>query len=142
MSAEGQAVIGRLGLQAIREHGWEPDALGGLTMGADPIAYAVAHASVAQPPAIDAFSVRKAAKGHGTQRRIEGNFRSGARVVVVEDVVTSGGSAEQALSAVRQEGGEVLGILCLVDRLQGGRAKLEAQGLKVVSITTIKALGL
>ncbi len=142
MSALGQAIIGRLGLKAIREAGWSPGALGGLTMGADPVAYAVARASVDQPPVIDAFSVRKTAKGHGTQRRIEGNFTVGAPVVVVEDVITSGGSAAEAISAVVEQGAEVLGVLCLVDRLQGGRESLESNGHCVVSITTIKELGL
>jgi len=82
MSAQGMVLIGRLGLQAIREAGWAPDAIGGLTMGADPVAYAVAAASAGRPPVIDAFSVRKEAKTHGTGRVIEGNFHEGASVVV------------------------------------------------------------
>ena len=95
MSAEGQALIGRLGLAAIREAGWRPRAVGGLTMGADPVAYAIAAASWGTDLVIDAFSVRKEAKAHGTGRQIEGNFRAGDEVVVVEDVITSGGSAQQ-----------------------------------------------
>ena len=83
MSAQGMVLIGRLGLEAIRDAGWAPDAIGGLTMGADPVAYAVAAASAGKPPVIDAFSVRKDAKTHGTGRAIEGNFREGANVVVV-----------------------------------------------------------
>ena len=122
MSAQGMVLIGRLGLRAIRAAGWAPDAIGGLTMGADPVAYAVAAASAGHLPVIDAFSVRKEAKAHGTGRAIEGNFREGAKVVVVEDVITSGGSAEKAISAVREAGGIVLGVLAVVDRLQGGRA--------------------
>jgi orotate phosphoribosyltransferase len=142
MSAEGMVLIGRLGLEAIRARGWRPDAIGGLTMGADPVAYAIAAASAASGPAIDAFSVRKEAKAHGTGQQIEGNFRPGARVVVVEDVITSGGSAEKAIAAVTAAGGEVLGVLAVVDREQGGKAKLEAAGHAVVALTTSSQLGL
>lgn len=142
MSAAGQRLIGRLGLDAIRAQGWMPDVVGGLTMGADPVAYAIARASADAPPPIDAFSVRKTAKDHGTGRRIEGNFSSGASVVVVEDVITSGGSALQAIEAIQAEGGRVLGVLAVVDRLQGGRATLEESGFGVVVVTTIQDLGL
>jgi orotate phosphoribosyltransferase len=142
MSAQGQQVIGRLGLAAIRQAGWRPEAVGGLTMGADPVAYAIASASTHAPPAIDAFSVRKAAKGHGAKRRIEGNFSPGMPVVVVEDVITSGQSARQAIDAVTAEGGKVVGVLSVVDRLQGGRELLESAGIVVVVLTTIHDLGL
>jgi orotate phosphoribosyltransferase len=142
MSAQGMMLIGRLGLRAIREAGWAPDAIGGLTMGADPVAYAVAAASAGAPPIIDAFSVRKEAKSHGTGRSIEGNFREGAKVVVVEDVITSGGSAEKAIGAVRDAGGIVLGVLAVVDREQGGRAHLTAAGHWVVALTTTSRLGI
>jgi orotate phosphoribosyltransferase len=135
-------LIGRLGLAAIRAAGWAPDAIGGLTMGADPVAYAVAATSAGSPPVIDAFSVRKEAKAHGTGRAIEGNFREGAKVVVVEDVITSGGSAEKAIGAVRDAGGIVLGVLAVVDRLQGGRAYLEGLGHTVVALTTTASLGI
>lgn len=142
MSAQGMVLIGRLGLAAVREAGWAPDAIGGLTMGADPVAYAVAAASAASLPIIDAFSVRKEAKTHGTGRVIEGNFREGASVVVVEDVITSGGSAEKAIKAVEEAGGKVLGVLAVVDRLQGGRAHLESLGYTVVVLTTTASLGI
>jgi len=142
MSAEGLHLIGRLGLAAIRDRGWVPAAVGGLTMGADPVAYAVALASRGSAPAIDAFSVRKEAKGHGTKRRVEGNFRPGDAVVVVEDVITSGGSALQAIAAVQEEGGRVVGVLAVVDREQGGRAVLEERGHPVAALTTVTELGL
>ena len=142
MSAQGMILIGRLGLAAVRAAGWAPDAIGGLTMGADPVAYAVAATSVGSPPVIDAFSVRKETKAHGTGRAIEGNFREGANVVVVEDVITSGGSAEKAIAAVRDAGGIVLGVLAVVDRLQGGRARLEGLGHTVVALTTTASLGI
>ncbi len=142
MSAEGQALIGRLGLAVIRARGWEPTAVGGLTMGADPVAYAIAGASVAQSPAVDAFSVRKEPKDHGTGSQIEGNFTAGASVVVVEDVLTSGGSALRAVEAVRAAGGVVLGVLVVVDREQGGVERLQGAGIEVVSLTTTTELGL
>jgi len=142
MSAEGLELIGRLGLAALRAKGWAPSAVGGLTMGADPVAYAVAVASRQAPPAVDAFSVRKEAKGHGTRRRVEGNFRAGDAVVVVEDVITSGGSALQAIASVEEEGGTVLGVLAVVDREQGGRAKLAERGCDVAVLTTVTELGL
>ena len=142
MSAEGQALIGQLGREAIRSQGWAPRAVGGLTMGADPVAYAIARASADAVPIIDAFSVRKQAKDHGTTKLIEGNFASGDAVVVVEDVITSGGSALQAIGAVEANGGKVLGVVAVVDREEGGRAKIEAAGYPVVTLTSASALGL
>ena len=142
MSAEGLALIGRVGLRAIRDAGWAPVAIGGLTMGADPVSYAVALASVTESPIVDAFSVRKAAKGHGTKRRIEGNFTPGTAVVVAEDVITSGGSALQAIHAIEEEGGLVVGVLAVVDREEGGRGAIEAAGHAVVPLTTTTSLGL
>lgn len=142
MSAEGLVLIGRLGLAAIRERGWAPRAVGGLTLGADPVAYAIAAQSVHAPPIVNAFSVRKEAKAHGTGRRVEGNFASGDQVVVVEDVITTGGSALKAIEAIREEGGTVLGILAVVDREEGGQAALEAAGWPVVALTTATRLGL
>lgn len=142
MSAWGQHLIGRLGLAAIVEAGWVPDAVGGLTMGADPVAYAIAAATATHKKPIDAFAVRKEPKDHGTTRRIEGNFAAGHRVVVIEDVITSGGSALNAVDAVREEGGEVLGVLAVLDRQAGGREKIEATGVKVVTLSTAAELGL
>lgn len=142
MSAPGQVLIGPLGLGAIRDAGWRPAAIGGLTMGADPVAYAIAAASVSSGPAVDAFSVRKEAKRHGTGRRIEGNFKRGDRVVVVEDVITSGGSALMAIDAIREEGGEVLGLLALVDRAAGGLEKIEATGVPVRVLVNAGELGI
>lgn len=142
MSAEGMVLIGRLGLSAIRSSSWCPEAIGGLTMGADPVSYAIAAASFGSERALDAFSVRKEAKTHGAGRLIEGNFAPGAKVVVIEDVITSGGSARKAVEAVRREGGEVLGVLAVVDREQGGRQALEQDGHGVVALTTASELGL
>jgi orotate phosphoribosyltransferase len=86
--------------------------------------------------------VRTEAKGHGTRRLIEGNFVPGSSVVIVEDVITSGSSALQAIQAVRGEGGQIAGVLAVVDREQGGRQALESAGYSVRSLTTSSAMGL
>jgi orotate phosphoribosyltransferase len=142
MSAEGMVLIGRMGWEAIERAGWRPVGVGGLTMGADPVAYAIAAASLGSAHPVNAFSVRKQTKTHGTGRLIEGNFQSGDAVVVVEDVITSGESAARALSAVEEAGGRVLGVLAVVDREEGGRDSLEARGHQVVTLTTASELGL
>jgi orotate phosphoribosyltransferase len=142
MSAEGMVLIGRMGWDAIRRVGWRPAAVGGLTMGADPVSYAIAAASFGSDAAVDAFSVRKEAKDHGIGRVIEGNFKAGDAVVIVEDVITSGDSARRAAEAVEGGGGKVLGIVAVVDREEGGKDALEAVGRKVLALTTVTALGL
>jgi orotate phosphoribosyltransferase len=136
MSPEGLSLIGPLGLEAIRDRGWDADAVGGLTLGADPIACAISYASASSGAPMRAFTVRKEPKSHGTGKLIEGPFREGDRVVVIEDTVTTGASARKAVEAVRVAGGTVLGVLALVDREEGGREALEADGLSVVSLTT------
>ena len=139
--AEGQALVGGLGLEALRAAGLEPDAVGGLTMGADPVAYAIAHASwlnVGTP--VNAFTVRKEPKAHGTGKRVEGCFQPGDRVVVVEDVITTGGSARNAIEAVEAEGGTVLAVLALVDREEGGRQALEDAGYPVHTLFAVSEL--
>jgi orotate phosphoribosyltransferase len=135
MHPEGLALIGPAGLSSIRATAWgrEVAAVGGLTLGADPIAYAISYASALESPTqlIRAFTVRKEAKTHGTGKLIEGPFESGDRVAIVEDVITTGGSARRAIEAVRAAGGNVAGVLALVDREEGGREALEAEGLEV-----------
>lgn len=142
MSAEGMVLIGRMGWDAIRRAGWRPDSVGGLSMGADPVACAIAAASFGSEHPVDAFSVRKEPKDHGTGRLIEGNFRTGDAVVVVEDVITTGDSARRAIRAVEQAGGTVLAVLAVVDRQEGGRHSLEAEGHQVVALSTVSELGL
>ncbi len=142
MSGEGLVVIGALGLARLTARGWAPDLVGGLTLGADPVAYAVAAAARAEGMPLDAFSVRKQAKAHGTGKRIEGCFRPGAAVVVVEDVITTGHSAAEAIAAVTAEGGRVLGVLAVVDREEGGRTTLEQAGHPVEALVTATDLGL
>jgi orotate phosphoribosyltransferase len=142
MSAEGQGLIGRLGWRAMKERGWRPRSVGGLTMGADPVAYAIAAASLGTDLVVDAFSVRKEAKTHGTGRAIEGCFTPGDEVVIVEDVITTGGSAQRAVAAVEAAGGRVLGVLAVVDRGEGGRVMLEGEGREVVALVRAGELGL
>lgn len=140
MSGEGQAVIGASGLARLRERGWRPRTVGGLTLGADPVAYAIAHAAYQAGERLDAFTVRKSAKAHGTGQRIEGCFAAGDPVVVVEDVITTGGSALEAIEVLGQAGGEVLGVLALVDREEGGRRAIEAAGVAVEALVTVSEL--
>ena len=134
MSPEGLALIGPLALQQLRKVGWDVDAVGGLTLGADPISYAIAYASSTTTKPLRAFTVRKEAKSHGTGRLIEGPFREGDRVAVIEDVITTGGSALRAVEAIRAAGGFVIGILSLVDREEGGREALQDAGFPVLTL--------
>jgi orotate phosphoribosyltransferase len=134
MSPDGLALIGPLGMSALATAGWYVDAVGGLTLGADPVSYAIAYASALAGTPIRAFTVRKEAKAHGTGRLIEGPFRDGDRVAVIEDVITTGGSALRAVEAIRAAGGTVVGVLALVDREEGGRQALESAGLPVIAL--------
>jgi orotate phosphoribosyltransferase len=140
MSAEGLALIGPIGLQAIRAAGWEVDAVGGMTLGADPVAYAISYTSSLRPPLIQAFTVRKETKTHGTGQLIEGPFQKGDRVVIVEDVITTGASALRAIDTVTNAGGKIQGILALVDREDGGRTAIEDKGYRVISLTRISEI--
>jgi orotate phosphoribosyltransferase len=134
MSPEGLSVIGPLALFTLRKSGWEIDAVGGLTLGADPISYAISYASADSARPLRAFTVRKEVKSHGTGKIIEGPFKEGDRVAVIEDVITTGGSALRAIEAVRAANGTVAGVLALVDREEGGRQAIEAAGVRVVSL--------
>src|ERR1700720_3006656 len=134
MSPEGLSVIGPLALSTLRQSGWEVDAVGGLTLGADPISYAISYASAQSDRPLRAFTVRKEAKSHGTGKTIEGPFKEGDRVAVIEDVITTGGSALRAIEAVRAANGTVAGVLALVDREEGGRQAIEATGVPVISL--------
>jgi orotate phosphoribosyltransferase len=143
MSPEGLTLIGPLALEAIRDAGWDVQSVGGLTLGADPVSYAISYASALAAGdggataggALRAFTVRKEAKGHGTGKLVEGTFEPGDRVAVIEDVITTGGSALKAIVALRAAGGTVAGVLALVDREEGGREAIEGEGLEVVALT-------
>lgn len=136
MSPDGLSLIGSIGLATLKRESWQIDAVGGLTLGADPIAYAISYASAATEKPLRAFTVRKQAKEHGTGKLIEGPFNPGDRVAIIEDVITTGRSAIQAIDAVRSAGGTVEGVLALVDREEGGREAIEGTGIRVVSIVT------
>ena len=137
MSGPRLEYIGRLGHEAIVDAGWSPRAVGGLTLGADPVAYAIAMASRRTASPLDAFTVRKAPKDHGTGRLIEGCFSPTHPVVVVEDVLTTGGSALQAIQAVSDAGGSVLGVVAVVDREEGGRAAIEKAGFTLRTLVRL-----
>ena len=122
LDARGAQLVGEVFLAEIREQGWEADAVGGLTMGADPIVVAVAVTS----GTMHGFLVRKAEKQHGTGQRIEGFREKGAQVVIVDDVCTTGSSTVQAIEAAREYGFEVIGVMCLVERQDAhGRPSVE-----------------
>src|SRR5579863_5790520 len=137
LDARGAQLTGKVFLQEIRKQKWKPKAIGGLTMGADPIVTAVAVTS----GKINGFLVRKGEKQHGTGQRIEGFREVGARVVIVDDVCTTGASTIAALDAAREFGFDVAGVMCLVEREEaGGRAGVEkaAAPAKFVSIFTAR----
>jgi orotate phosphoribosyltransferase len=138
LDAVGARLVGEVFLETIRENGWAPRAIGGLTLGADPIAVS---AAIASQGTVHAFLVRKAEKQHGTGQRIEGFREKGAHVVIVDDVCTTGASTIQAIEAAREFGFEVVGVMCLVERTEaGGRRKVEeaAAPAKFVSVFTDK----
>jgi orotate phosphoribosyltransferase len=140
MSPDGLVLVGPLAFALLRESGWAVDSVGGLTMGADPVSYAIAYASALAHDPVRCFAVRKTAKGHGMGKRIEGSFRPGDRVVVIEDSMTTGGSALNAAEAIRAEGGTVIGALTLVDREEGAREALQAAGIPLLAFTTADEL--
>ncbi len=135
LDARGTQLVGQVFLDEMRRQGWHADAIGGLTMGADPIVVAVAVTS----GTLHGFLVRKAEKQHGTGQRIEGFREKGARVVIVDDVCTTGGSTVQAIEAAREFGFKIAGVICLVEREDAhGRPNVEmaAAGAPFVAIFT------
>lgn len=135
LDAKGARLVGQVFWDEIRARGWNPQAIGGLTMGADPIVVAVSVIS----GEVNGFLVRKAEKQHGTGQRIEGFREKGACVVIVDDVCTTGGSTIQAIEAAREFGFEIAGVMCLVERQEaGGRVNVEkaAAPAEFVSVFT------
>ena len=133
LDSRGARLTGQVFLEEIRAQGWKPEAIGGLTMGADPIVVAVAVVS----GELSGFLVRKAEKQHGTGQRIEGFQNKSAPVVIVDDVCTTGGSTIQAIEAAREFGFEVIGVMCMVERKEAkGRPNVEnaAAGVPFISI--------
>ena len=120
-------VVGRVMRDLVKD--WDFEAVGGLTLGADPVATAMLHSAAADGGRLDVFVVRKEAKSHGMQRRIEGTEVTGRKVLVVEDTSTTGGSALQAVAALREAGAEVVGVAVIVDRSTGAAQAINAAGL-------------
>ena len=128
LDAVAAPVIGRTMLALTED--WDFDAVGGLTLGADPIAVAMLHQAAAAGRTLDAFVVRKAQKAHGLQKQIEGPPVEGRRVLAVEDTSTTGGSVLEAVQVLREHGAIVVGVAVIVDRDTGAREKVEAEGLE------------
>ena len=126
---EGAPLVGKLMSEMLAAHTYEYQAVGGLTLGADPIAMAMLHAKATLEQPLDAFVVRKAAKSHGMQRQIEGPEIKGRAVVVVEDTTTTGASPITAIHAAREAGAEVVAVATIVDRDTGAREAIEALGV-------------
>lgn len=142
---EAAPLIGHVMLDMLEEAGLSTedyDAVGGLTMGADPVATAMMHAAAARGLDLDAFVVRKAAKDHGMKRRIEGPDVGGRRVIVLEDTSTTGGSPLEAVEALREAGAQVLAVAVVVDRSTGARERIEAAGLPYHAALGLADLGL
>jgi orotate phosphoribosyltransferase len=148
LHAQGAELTGRVFLELIQQQGWQPQAVGGLTMGADPIVVATSVISSQAGAPIHGFLVRKAEKAHGMGRRVEGFQEKGARVVIVDDVCTTGGSTIQAIEAAREFGFNIAGVACLVERLEaGGRPAVEkasepAPFISVYTSNDVKAVHL
>jgi orotate phosphoribosyltransferase len=140
LTAEGHVLVGRLLFDRVRKVRPLVRGVGGLTLGADPIASAIALTSFLEGEPVDSFVVRKEPKGHGTGQWIEGRrtIPDGSRVVVIEDVVTTGGSALKAIERCRAERLEPVACVALVDRLEGGREAIEAQGVPLDPLFTRK----
>jgi orotate phosphoribosyltransferase len=140
VTLDGQAapLVGTVMLEATAHLDY--DAVGGLTLGADPVAAAMLHAAAAQGRVLDAFVVRKEGKAHGLQRRIEGPDVAGRRVLAVEDTSTTGGSVMTAVEALREAGAEVVGVAVIVER--GARPAIDAEGLPYIAAYELTDLGL
>lgn len=140
LDARGANLIGEVGWKLVQEEILPkfPTAvsIGGMTMGADPISLAIGMYSASSEKPLKVFTVRKEAKDHGRGKRIEGNFEAGQDVIVVDDVITTGGSTIKAIEAIKAEGGNVVAALVLVDREEGGREAIEALGVPVYPMFT------
>ena len=138
LDAQAAPLVGQVMLDLTEE--WDFDAVGGLTLGADPIAAAMLHAAANRGRTLDAFVVRKSEKTHGLQRRIEGPDVAGRRVLAVEDTSTTGGSVLTAVEALTAAGAQVVGVAVIVDR--GAAAKVEQAGLEYRTAYSLSELGL
>ncbi|HET8601055.1 MAG TPA: orotate phosphoribosyltransferase [Segeticoccus sp.] len=140
LHGEAAPLVGRVMRELTRDLSY--GAVGGLTLGADPVATAMLHAAAAAGERLDAFVVRKAGKAHGLQQRIEGPSIEGRRVLVVEDTTTTGNSPLDAVAAVREAGAEVVAVATIADRATGAGDKIRAEGLDYRFVYTLEDLGL
>jgi orotate phosphoribosyltransferase len=131
---EGMHIIGNIIFDLIKDLNIK--GIGGLTLGADPIADAVAYTSYLRGKPIEAFVVRKTPKSHGTMQWVEGNITKGDRVVIVDDVITTGKSTIEAITRAKETGLEIVKVISLIDRQEGGHEAVEAMGYKLYSIIT------
>ena len=140
MDPIGATLIGKLGWETVKAElatrGLEVDCIGGMTLGADPISLAVGMTSATEEKPLQVFTVRKEPKGHGKGKQIEGNYSEGDTIVIVDDVITTGGSTIKAMDVIKAAGGKIAFALVLVDREEGGREAIEAYGVPVVPLFT------
>jgi orotate phosphoribosyltransferase len=140
---EAAPLIGKLMIQMLEAAGIKNfDAVGGLTMGADPVATAILHQASAQGKTVDAFVVRKEAKAHGMGRQVEGPDVAGKSLIVIEDTSTTGGSPQTAAAALEKAGGNILAVATVVDRDTGARQAIEAKSYRYLSLISLEELGL
>jgi orotate phosphoribosyltransferase len=141
LSPEGMYLIGNLLYDVIKARKtWKIKAIGGLTLGADPLANAIAYTSYMKGEPLEAFVVRKEPKKHGTMQWIEGNVREGESVLIIEDVITTGGSTIKAIERAKRCGLRVQGVVVLIDRQEGGREAVESMGVPVKVLLTKKEI--
>jgi orotate phosphoribosyltransferase len=141
LDGEAAPLVGRVMLDLVKDLDF--DAVGGLTLGADPVATSMLHAAAAEGERLDAFVVRKAGKAHGLQQRIEGPSIEGRRVLVVEDTTTTGASPLEAVGAAREAGAEVVAVATIADRATGAGERLEAEaGVPYLFVYSLEELGL
>ena len=137
LNPEGMFLIGNLLYGLIRkETAWKVKAIGGLTLGADPVAGAIAYTSYVKGKPIEAFVVRKEPKKHGTMLWVEGNVKKGDKVLIIEDVITTGNSTKKAIKRAKLAGLKVIGIVALIDRQEGGKEVVERMGLPFKALLT------
>ncbi len=137
LNPEGMYLVGALMFDMIKSRkSWKVKAIGGLTLGADPISNAIAYTSYLKDDPLESFVVRKEPKKHGTMLWVEGNVAEGDKVVIVEDVVTTGGSTIKAIDRANKCGLKVLGVIVLIDRQEGGKKAIEAKGVPVKVLLT------
>jgi len=141
LDSVGAKLIGE-GILELLQHDTMPQAVGGMVIGADPITAAVITVAAYQNIPLKGFMVRKQSKGHGTNQYVEGPITAGDRVVIVEDVVTTGGSSLEAIERVEALGVTVEGVIAIIDRLEGGREAFEAKGYSFRSLFTVRDFGI